>query len=98
MSNIVYTQAIPQQKSIASAFWLAFFFGPLGTFYAGAMVGFLNLLVVLFAVVMIPFTFGLSLFLPWIVALIWGPVAVSTNNDKATRMLAQIAKNDEETK
>ena len=98
MSNIIYTQALPQQKSVAAAFWLAFFFGPLGTFYAGAMVGFLNLLVVFFAVVLAPFTFFVSLIVPWFVAMIWGPVAVSSNNQKAAFMLAQIAKNGEETK
>ena len=98
MSNIIYTQALPQQKSVAAAFWLAFFFGPLGTFYAGAMVGFLNLLVAFFAVVLAPFTFGLSLIVPWIVAMIWAPSAVSSNNQKAAFMLAQIAKNSEETK
>ena len=94
MSNIVYTQAIPQRRSVAAAFWLAFFFGPLGTFYAGAMVGFLNLLVGLVALLAVPFTFGLSLLVPWITAMIWAPTAVSNANGRAAFMLNRMEEAD----
>ena len=67
-----YVQQPQRQKSMAVAFLLTFFFGPLGMLYS-TVAGALIMLVV--SVVLGFLTAGLSLFVTWPICIIWAMMA-----------------------
>ena len=82
----VYQQAVPyapvvvmQQKSVAVALLLTFFFGPLGMFYS-TISGAVVMLIV--SVVLFVLTLGLSTLITWPICMIWGAVAASQANSR----------------
>jgi hypothetical protein len=78
-------QPPPTDKSVGVAFLLTFFFGPLGMFYTDVVPA---ILMVLAAIVLGIFTFGLALPFIWIGSIIWGCVSASNQH---SRFLASLA-------
>ena len=68
-----------QQKSVAVALLLTFFFGPLGMFYS-TISGAVVMLIV--SVVLFVLTLGLSTLITWPICMIWGAVAASQANSR----------------
>src|SRR5579885_3295767 len=76
---------LKEQKSVALAIVLAFFFGPLGMFY-GTVTGALVMLSVTLVLFLLGFiTFGLTWFLfffTWIGGIIWAAVEANSSNQR----------------
>lgn len=76
---------LKEQKSVALAIVLAFFFGPLGMFY-GTVTGALVMLSVNLALFLLGFvTFGLTWFLfffTWVGGIIWAAVEANSSNQR----------------
>jgi hypothetical protein len=69
-------------KSLGLAILLATLFGPFGLFYAtvpGAM------LMLVAAIALAMFTFGLGVFLVWPLSIVWAAMAVTSSNKKGQR-------------
>lgn len=73
-----------KQKSVGTAFLLAFLFGPLGLLYASVTGG---IVMFLLGIVIGIVTFGLGLILVWIGSIIWAVVAASNANQNAAKGL-----------
>lgn len=81
VNNITITSG----KSVLAAFLLAFFFGPLGLFYA-SIVGGIVMLLISFAVAIL--TLGLGLIVPWVICLAWAVIATNSYNAKLQQRVA----------
>jgi hypothetical protein len=85
---------VREQKSVAAAIILAFFFGPLGMFYStitGALV-LLGVNLVLFFLGLITFGLGWFLFFfTWIGGIIWAGVEANTSNQRAVMPVTPVA-------
>ena len=72
---------VGKQKSVGTAFALAFFFGPLGLLYASVTGG----VVMFFVTIIIGFiTFGFGIIFTWIGCIIWAVVAAGNANKNMT--------------
>lgn len=78
-----YTQqnitVIGKQKSVGTAFLLAFLFGPLGLLYASVTGG---LIMIVVSIVLGIVTLGVGFILTWIISIIWAVVAANDANSK----------------
>lgn len=70
---------VVQQKSVAVALLLTFFFGPLGMFYSTISGAVIMIFVNIFMVI---FTLGIGLLFTWPICMIWGAVAASQANSR----------------
>jgi TM2 domain-containing membrane protein YozV len=66
-------------KSAWAAFFLTFFFGPLGLLYASIVGG---IILTVIALIIVPLTAGIAAFVIWPISMIWGVLAAlaSKNN------------------
>ncbi|HDZ51391.1 hypothetical protein LCGC14_0113420 [marine sediment metagenome] len=66
-------------KSAWAAFFLTFFFGPLGLLYASIAGG---IILTVIALIIVPLTAGIAAFVIWPISMIWGVLAAlaSKNN------------------
>jgi predicted amidophosphoribosyltransferase len=86
-TNVV---TVGNQKSVGTAFILAFFFGPLGLIYASPVGGILMFFVAIILFFLIPVIGG---FIAWIICLIWAVVAAQNANESALNKAGNIANN-----
>jgi hypothetical protein len=80
--HIEHPQIATAPKSLGLAIVLATLCGPFGLFYAtvpGAM------LMLVAAIALAMFTFGIGVFLVWPLCIVWAAVAVTSFNKKARR-------------
>ena len=70
---------VGKQKSVAVAFILAFFFGPLGLLYASVAGG---IIMMVLGVIIGIFTLGIGLIVAWVASIIWAVVAANMANKK----------------
>ncbi len=71
-------------KSVVVAFFLAFFFGPLGMFYATVSGG---LIMMAISLVVGIFTLGFGLVVTWPICVIWACISASNQNRKVMSAL-----------
>lgn len=86
-NNVV---VVGQQKSVGTAFLLAFLFGPLGLLYASVPGGIIMFLVGIFLFFLIPVAGG---FIAWIICIIWAIAAAQNSNESALKQAGNIANN-----
>ena len=86
-SNVVI---IGTQKSVGTAFILAFLFGPLGLLYASPVGGIIMFFVGIVLFFILPIV---GFVLAWIISIIWAVVAAQNANQSALNQGANISKN-----
>lgn len=70
---------VGRPKSVAVAFVLAFFFGPIGLLYASVAGG---IIMMVLGVIIGIFTLGIGLIVAWVASVIWAVVAANMANKK----------------
>jgi TM2 domain-containing membrane protein YozV len=66
-------------KSAWAAFFLTFFFGPLGLLYASIAGG---IILTVIALIIVPLTAGIGAFVLWPISMIWGVLAAFASKGK----------------
>lgn len=70
---------VKPEKSVLAAFALTFFFGPLGLLYASTLGGIILLILAVFVGI---FTFGIGGLITWPVAMVWGVLSALASKRK----------------
>ena len=74
---------VKDSKSVALAFILAFFFGPLGLLYASVLGG---IIMIILSVIMFIFLPIVGAVIAWVISLIWAVVAAGASRQKAYKV------------
>lgn len=77
-ANIIITKP---EKSVIVAFFLTFFFGPLGLLYASVGGG---IFMIICAIILVPITGGLAAIFIWPSAIIWAILKVLLSKSEAS--------------
>lgn len=84
-TNTTTTIVIAQPpKSIWAAFFLTFFFGPLGLLYATIAGG---VFLTICAVILVPLTARLAAFVLWPISIIWGVIAAMLSKSQKSKVV-----------